>query len=138
MRQVYLDHQSATPVLPEALEAMRRFLRRLMGILPRCTGMACSPATPWPGPLANRRLHPRRIAGGNHLYFRRHGIQQPGRQGRRRRLSAGRQPLVISPTEHPAVIASVEFLEARGFACTLVPVDAEGVIDPSGRSRRHH
>ena len=50
------------------------------------------PRRPRHGALANRRLHQRRIARRNHLYFRRHGIQQPGHQGRRRRPSAGRQP----------------------------------------------
>ena len=31
MRRVYLDHQSATPLLPEALEAMQPFLRADFG-----------------------------------------------------------------------------------------------------------
>jgi cysteine desulfurase len=39
--------------------------------------------------------------------------------------------LVISATEQPAVIASAEFLESRGFACTRVKVDARGAIDPN-------
>ena len=31
MRRVYLDHQSATPVLPEALEAMKPFFAEAYG-----------------------------------------------------------------------------------------------------------
>jgi cysteine desulfurase len=38
--------------------------------------------------------------------------------------------IVISATEHPAVIASVEFLEARGYSCARVPVDARGLVAP--------
>jgi cysteine desulfurase len=38
--------------------------------------------------------------------------------------------IVISATEHPAVMASVEFLETRGFSCTRVPVDGRGLVDP--------
>jgi cysteine desulfurase len=38
--------------------------------------------------------------------------------------------LVVSATEHPSVLSSVEFLEKQGFTCTRVGVDAEGWIDP--------
>ena len=36
--------------------------------------------------------------------------------------------LVISATEHPSVINSIEFLEKQGWTCTRVGVDAEGVL----------
>lgn len=39
------------------------------------------------------------------------------------------QHLVVSATEHPAVLNSVEFLEKQGFTCTRVPVNAEGHLD---------
>jgi cysteine desulfurase len=38
--------------------------------------------------------------------------------------------LVVSATEHPSVLSSVEFLEKQGFTCTRVGVDAEGWVDP--------
>src|SRR6185295_3134296 len=39
--------------------------------------------------------------------------------------------LVISATEHPSVINSVEFLEKQGWTCTRVPVDPLGKVDPA-------
>lgn len=37
--------------------------------------------------------------------------------------------LVISATEHPSVVNSVEFLEKQGWTCTRIPVDPEGRVD---------
>jgi cysteine desulfurase len=38
--------------------------------------------------------------------------------------------IVVSATEHPAVLGSVEFLQKQGFNCTKVKVDAEGFVKP--------
>jgi cysteine desulfurase len=40
------------------------------------------------------------------------------------------QHLVVSETEHPSILNSVEFLEKQGFTCTKVKVDKEGRINP--------
>jgi len=39
--------------------------------------------------------------------------------------------IVISQTEHPAVIHSTEFLEKHGFTSTRVKVDRQGFVDPA-------
>ena len=41
----------------------------------------------------------------------------------------GPHHLVTSAIEHPAVLETARVLEARGVALTIVPVDAEGVVD---------
>ncbi|HSI86588.1 MAG TPA: cysteine desulfurase family protein, partial [Candidatus Methylacidiphilales bacterium] len=38
--------------------------------------------------------------------------------------------IVVSATEHPSVLGSVEYLERSGFTFTKVPVNPEGIIDP--------
>ncbi len=38
--------------------------------------------------------------------------------------------IVVSAIEHPAVLRSVDYLEANGFSCTRVSVDPLGLIDP--------
>ena len=40
------------------------------------------------------------------------------------------QHIVTSAIEHPAVLRSIEHLEASGFTCARVPVDSVGRIDP--------
>lgn len=37
--------------------------------------------------------------------------------------------LVVSATEHPSVIQSVEFLEKQGWTCSRIAVDEEGILD---------
>jgi cysteine desulfurase len=39
--------------------------------------------------------------------------------------------LVVSTIEHPAVLRSVEFLEAHGFCASRVKVDSEGWVNPA-------
>lgn len=36
--------------------------------------------------------------------------------------------IIVSETEHPAVLKSVEFLESQGFSCTRIPVDSQGFV----------
>jgi cysteine desulfurase len=38
---------------------------------------------------------------------------------------------VASAVEHPAVLGSLKLLEEQGWEVTLVPVDAEGLVDPA-------
>jgi cysteine desulfurase len=131
MRQVYLDHQSATPVLPEALEAMRPFFAEAYG----------NPSSLHRhGLLARDALDRARsqIAAFIHaespeeIIFTSDGTESSNLaiKGAAAACQRNGNHLVISATEHPAVMASVEFLEARGFACTRVPVDAQGAVDP--------
>jgi cysteine desulfurase len=130
MRQVFLDHQSATPVLPAAFEAMRPYFTEAFGN---------------PSSLHHHGLRVRdalkkarqqmaaliRADSEEEIFFTSDGTESANlaikgvayaneRKGRH---------LVISATEHPSVINSVEFLEKQGWTCTRVGVDAEGSIN---------
>ncbi|HXR08419.1 MAG TPA: cysteine desulfurase family protein [Candidatus Acidoferrum sp.] len=132
MRHVYLDHQSATPVLPEVLEAMQPFFAEAYG----------NPSSlHHHGLLARDALATARsqiaafinAASPDEIIFTSDGAESAnlaiqGTAAARQRLG---NHLVLSATEQPAVIASAEFLESRGFACTRVKVDARGAIDPN-------
>jgi cysteine desulfurase len=132
MRQVYLDHQAATPVLPEVFEAMRPYFTEAFGN---------------PSSLHQHGLRARdaltqaraRLATFIHaeapeeIFFTSDGQESANlaikgvayaneRKGRH---------LVVSATEHPAVLNSIEFLEKQGFTCSRVQVDGEGVVHPA-------
>ncbi len=132
MRHVYLDHQSATPVLPEVLEAMQPFFADAFG----------NPSSlHHHGLLARDALATARsqiaafinAASPDEIIFTSDGAESAnlaikGAAAARQRHG---NHIVISATEQSAVIASAEFLESRGFACTRVKVDAKGAIDPN-------
>ncbi len=131
MRQVYLDHQSATPVLPEVLEAMQ----------PCFAGAYGNPSSLHRHGLLARDALARARAqvaaflnaeSPEEIIFTSDGTESSNLaiQGAAAAHQRDGNHLVISATEHPAVMASVEFLEARGFACTRVPVDAQGAVNP--------
>ena len=132
MRQVYLDHQSATPVLPEVLEAMKPFFSGAFG----------NPSSLHRHGLLARDAVDRARAqvaafinaeAPEEIIFTSDGTESSNLaiKGAAAAYQRDGNHIVISAAEHPAVMASVEFLEARGFACTRVPVDACGTIDPA-------
>ncbi|HJZ86172.1 MAG TPA: cysteine desulfurase family protein [Polyangia bacterium] len=44
--------------------------------------------------------------------------------------ASGRRHLVTSAIEHHAVLVPLQFLQQRGFALSVVPVDGQGLVDP--------
>jgi cysteine desulfurase len=126
-----LDHQSATPVLPEVLEAMTPFFSHACGnpsSLHR-HGLLARDAIA----TARSRVAAFINAESPEEIIFTSGGTEAGNLAIKGAAAANQRDgnhIVISATEHPAVIASVEFLEARGFACTRVPVDADGMVDP--------
>jgi cysteine desulfurase len=132
MRHVYLDHQSATPVLPEVLEAMKPFFTEAYGnpsSLHR-HGLLARDA------IAKARSQIAAFINAEspeEIIFTSDGTESSnlaikGAAAANRRNGSH---LVISATEHPAVLASVEFLETQGFSCTRVQVNAEGAVNPA-------
>jgi cysteine desulfurase len=132
MRQVFLDHQSATPVLPEALEAMKPFFAEAFGnaSTPHQHGLRARDALETARAQAARLIN---AESPEEIIFTSDGTESANlavkgtcwAQQRR-----GRH-IVVSSIEHPAVLNSVAFLEKQGFACARVPVDAQGFVDPA-------
>jgi cysteine desulfurase len=132
MRHVYLDHQSATPLLPEALEAMQPFLAGAFGnpSSPHQHGLRARDALEAARAQAARLIN---AQSPEEIIFTSDGTESANlavkgacwAQQRR-----GRH-IVVSQIEHPAVLNSAVFLEKQGFACSCVAVDAEGFIDPA-------
>ena len=129
MRQVYLDHQASTPVLPEVFDAMRPYFTEAFG----------NPSSLHQHGLRVRdalKTARRQMAAlinaesEEEIFFTSDGTESSNlaikgvayaneRRGRH---------LVVSATEHPSVMNSVEFLEKQGFTCTRVSVDSEGLL----------
>ena len=132
MRHVYLDHQAATPVLPEVFEAMKPFFTESFGSpssLHR-QGLYARDA------LAAARAQVAALINAESpedIIFTSGGTESANLAVKGTAYASQRrgQHIVASAIEHPAVLNSIEFLERQGFTSTKVRVDAEGWVDPT-------
>lgn len=130
--KVFLDHQSATPLLPEVFEEMKPFFLEAYGN---------------PSSLHQHGLRVRdalkkarqRVAAMIHaesdeeVFFTSDGTESANLAIKGVAYANERRGkhLVVSAIEHPSVMQSVEFLEKQGWTCTRVPVDPEGRVKPA-------
>ncbi|MCP5523995.1 MAG: cysteine desulfurase [Verrucomicrobiales bacterium] len=132
MRQVYFDHLAATPLLPEALEAMLPFFHEFFGnpsSLHR-HGLRVRDA------LSSARVQVAGLinaASPEEIFFTSGGTEAANLAIKGVAYANQRRGthLVVSAVEHPSVLQSVEFLEKQGFTCTRVAVDSLGRVDPA-------
>jgi cysteine desulfurase len=130
--EVYFDHQSATAVRPEVLEAMRPFF---------ADGFGNPSSLHHHGLLVRDAMDKARAQvaaflqaeSAEEIIFTSDGTESANLAVKGAALAGRRNGnhLVVSQSEHPSVLASVAFLEGQGLVCDRVPVDADGIIDPA-------
>ncbi len=131
MRQVFLDSQASTPVLPEVFEAMKPYFTEAFGNPSSLHhhGLRARDA------LAKARAQFAALINAEspeEILFTSGGTESAN-LAVKGVVSANQRRgnhIVVSTTEHPAVLNSVEFLEKQGFTCTRVKVDREGLVNP--------
>jgi cysteine desulfurase len=131
MPSVYLDHQAATPLLPEAFEAMRPFFTEAFGSASSLHqhGLRVRDA------LAKAREQMAAFINAESpedILFTSDGTESANLAVKGVAYANQRRGnhIVISAIEHPSVLASVEFLEKQGFTSTKVKVDSDGLVNP--------
>ena len=131
MRRVFLDHQSATPVLPEVFDVMKPYFSEAFGSPSSLHqhGLRARDA------LAAAREQIARFVNAESpedIIFTSDGTESANLAIKGVAYASQRRGnhLVVSVTEHPSVLNSVDFLEQQGFVCTRVKVDSEGFVDP--------
>ncbi len=132
---IYLDHAATTPMAPEAIEAMRPFLREDFGN-PSSIHSA--------GGRAARALEAARertaaLAGARspeEIAFTSGGTESDAWAIVGRILAGEARHIVTSAVEHHAVLETVEAAR-RIYGCeaTVLPVDAQGLVDPDSLRR---
>jgi cysteine desulfurase len=130
MRQVYLDHIAATPIDPQALEAMLPYLRDKFGN-PQSLHSAGQEAL---GAIDEARSRVAGLIGADEaeIYFTASGSEANNfaLKGMAMARRDKGNHLVLSAIEHQSILHSAKSLEKAGFSSTLVPVDRYGVVDP--------
>lgn len=129
--QVYLDHQSATPLLAEVREAMEPYLREHFGSassLHRAGLMARDAIARARGQVAGLV----RAESPDDIIFTASGTEALNLAMKGAAFANQRRGrhIVYSAAEQPAVTASIAWLLEHGFTATRVPVDPSGLIDP--------
>jgi cysteine desulfurase len=131
MGNVYLDHQAATPVLPEVFDAMKPYFTEAFGSVSSLHqhGLRARDA------LAKAREQITRFINAEspeEIIFTSDGTESANLAVKGVAYANQRRGnhLVVSAIEHPSVLGSIEFLEKQGFTCTRVKVNSQGLIDP--------
>ncbi len=130
MEPIYLDHSATTPVHPEVLGAMMSFFANHFG----------NPSSIHrPGRFAREAVESARdrVAGligalPAEVVFTGGGTEADNLAllGAAHAEKGGRNHLIASAIEHPAVANALCHLSGCGFSVTLLPVDGRGRIDP--------
>ena len=130
-REVYLDHNATTPVAPEVLEVMLPFLREDCGN----PSSIHRKGTRARDPVESARRRVAQVLGctARRLIFTGSGSEANNLalQGVLAAAGPSAHHIVTSAVEHPAVLATCRALEGVGHAVTILPVDAEGRVQPA-------
>jgi cysteine desulfurase len=129
---IYLDYNATTPVDPAVTEAMQPYLSTMFGNPSSDHYYGQGPHTALE--QARDQVAALISAGGGRIVFTGSGSEADNLAIRGAVLAAGRdRPHVITQhTEHPAVLQACAALRRwHGAEVTYLPVDRDGLIDPS-------
>jgi cysteine desulfurase len=128
---IYLDYNGTTPHAPEVIEAMRLFLETEFG----------NPSSShWYGIRPKQAVNQARRQVADllgcrpaEIVFTSGGTESNNQAiksiGGARYARGGH--IITSVVEHPAVLEVCRFMEMHGFSVTYIPVDADGLVDPT-------
>ncbi|MGI8941079.1 MAG: cysteine desulfurase family protein [Actinomycetota bacterium] len=126
----YLDYAASTPVLPEVTEAMVAVLRGDFGnpSSVHAYGRAAREIVE----DARERVATSVGASPVEIIFTGGGTEADNLaiKGAASKLRGNGDHVITSAFEHHAVLDSVEWLGRNGFEVTVVPVGADGIVDP--------
>jgi len=130
MREVYADHAATTPPAPEVVAAMAPYLGASFGNPSSVhrRGEAAREAVD----EARARVAGLIGATPEEIVFTASGSEANNLalKGLLQGATPERRRLVVSAIEHPSVLETARHLESRGFPLTIVPVGADGIVDP--------
>jgi cysteine desulfurase len=132
-RPIYLDHNATTPVEHEVAEAMRPYLEEHFGnpssahVFGRRAREAVEKARGQVASLVG--------CGPGEIVFTSGGTESDNIAIRGAAARGGGMKVVTTAIEHPAVSETVGALREEGAEVTVLPVDTDGLVDPSDVER---
>ncbi len=131
MKPIYLDYNATTPIAKEVADAMVPFLYGGFGnpSSSHAYGIEAKQA------VEKARASVARMIGAapDEIVFTSGGSEANNLaiQGSALALKGRGNHIITSSIEHPAVLEVCAWLEQQGFQVTYLPVDSEGLVDPS-------
>jgi cysteine desulfurase len=125
---IYLDHQATTPLAPEALAAMLPYLEGRYGN-PHSAhrfGYEADAGVE----TARAQLASLLSANAEDVVFTSGATEAANLALKGAMQASGRRRLVTVATEHSCVLESARWLERIGVTLTVLPVGADGLLDP--------
>ena len=128
-KRIYVDNAATTPVLPEVVEAMIPCFNTAWGnpSSMHADGQAAAEL------LTEARATVARLIGAQagEIYFTSCGSESDNWaiKGAAHSAKAGRNKIITSKIEHPAVLQTCKTLEKEGFEVVYVGVDSQGILD---------
>lgn len=128
---IYLDYNATTPVRPEVLEEMLPFFKGDFGNPSSGHAFGRRPAQAIK--LARERLSGLLGCDPDEIIFTGCGSESDNLaiKGVADALRGKGNHIITTAIEHPAVILTCKYLQARGFEVTYLPVDEYGRVSPS-------
>ncbi|HET9985886.1 MAG TPA: cysteine desulfurase family protein [Longimicrobiales bacterium] len=135
MRPIYLDYNATTPVAPEAVEAMLPYLREHFGNPSSAHGYGAAARDAVAA--ARRAVADLLGADPGAILFTSSGTESNNLaiEGLARASRDGRNHLVTSAIEHPAVVEVFRWLATLGMRVSTLPVDEHGRVRPEDLER---
>jgi cysteine desulfurase len=129
---IYLDHQATTPVDPRVLDVMLPYLTSSYGnpSSPHAYGRQAAEAIR----VARRQLQELIGASSESEVVFTSGATEADYiaiVGIGHALQGAGMHVITTGIEHKAVLGSCQYLAERGFRVTIVPVNADGLVDPA-------
>lgn len=128
---IYMDHAATTPVRPEVLEAMIPYFSGKFGNSSSLYGLAQDARKA----LDESRESVAKVLGcrSSEVIFTSGGSESDNSalKGVAFALRGSGNHIITTSIEHHAVLQTCQFLEDFGFDVTYIPVDKNGLVDPS-------
>jgi len=131
MRRVYLDHAATTPVRPEVVEIMNRYMLEIYGNPSSIHGFgrearkgvdeAREQVASLIGAKPEEIVFTSGATEADNLAIK--GIAEAQHK-------SGKRHIITSTIEHHAILHTCEYMEKHGYEVTYLPVDADGLVDP--------
>ena len=130
-REVYLDHNATTPILPEVADALSDFFQDQRSFGNPSSSYVLASMAYDVVHRARKRVARCLAVEPAEIYFTGSGSEANNLAIKGTAARKGGGHIVTTNVEHASVLASLDYLESKGFSVTRLPVGRNGSLNPA-------